>query len=149
MDAIQQLRSSWARTEAGINTETIPNERIAALESNYGILLPDDFREFLSLSSPVGEAIDNEMVNWWSFDQIKNIPDEFSHPLNPVIADGGRKYLIFADYCLWCWAWAISCADDGSRGQVAIIAGNPHDRIVANSFSDFVQRYVNGPQLVM
>lgn len=149
MGVVHQLQSWWARTEAGISTEAIPNERIAELESNYGISLPDDFREFLSQSSPVSEAMDNKLVTWWSFGQIKNIPDEFSHALCPVISDDGRKYLIFADYCLWCCAWAISCADDGSRGQVAIIAGNPHDRIVANSFSDFVQKYLSDPRAVM
>jgi hypothetical protein len=54
--------------------------------------------------------MDNEMVTWWNFDRIKNIPDEYAHELGPVITNGGREFLFFADYLDWCWAWAISCA---------------------------------------
>jgi hypothetical protein len=111
--------------------------------------LPEDFREFLRLSSPVGEGMDTEMVTWWSFGRVKNIPDEYPHALAPIIYDEGKKYLFFADYCIWCWARAISCADDGSRGKVALIAGHIHDRFVANSFSDFVQKYLSDPRSVM
>jgi hypothetical protein len=115
----------------------------------YRVVLPEDFQEFLRLTSPVGEGMDAEMVTWWGFGRVKNIPDEYPHPLDSIISDDGKKYLFFADYCIWCWAWAISCADDGSRGKVALIAGHTHDRLVANSFSDFVQKYLSDPRSVM
>jgi hypothetical protein len=127
----------------------VPEQQIVELEKNYRVALPEDFREFLRLSSPVGEGMDTEMVTWWSFGRVKNIPDEYPHALAPIISDEGKKYLFFADYCIWCWAWAISCADDGSRGKVALIAGHTHDRFVANSFSDFVQKYLSDPRSVM
>jgi hypothetical protein len=127
----------------------VPERQIVELEKNYRVALPEDFREFLRLSSPVGEGMDTEMVTWWSFGRVKNIPDEYPHALAPIISDEGKKYLFFADYCIWCWAWAISCADDGSRGKVALIAGHTHDRFVANSFSDFVQKYLSDPRSVM
>jgi hypothetical protein len=112
-------------------------------------LLPEDFRQYLRVSSPVGEEMDAEMVTWWGIGRVKNIPDEFPHALAPIISDEGKKYLFFADYCIWCWAWAISCADDDSRGKVALIAGHPYDRFVANSFSDFVQTYLSDARSVM
>jgi hypothetical protein len=95
------------------------------------------------------------MGTWWEFERIKNIPDEYRDQsqspelLRPAIARQAHKYLFFADYCIWCSAWAISCADDESRGNVAYIVGLGRDRIVASSFSDFVQKYTSDWQSVI
>jgi len=66
---------------------------------------------------------------------------------NSQIAGSQAQYLFFADYCIWCWAWAIACTNDGNRGKVAVIGGAP-DRFVADSFSDFVQKYLASPTSV-
>jgi hypothetical protein len=141
-----ELQQGWAQTKAGISTEAIPEQRIAELERRYNIGLPDDFRQYLRLSSPVGEAMDNEMVTWWSIDRIKNIPDEYPYELGTMITNAGREYLFFADYCIWCWAWAISCANDETTGKVALIAGPSYDKFVADNFTDFVRQYVSDPK---
>jgi hypothetical protein len=55
---------------------------------------------------------------------------------------GGRaKYLFFADYIIWCWAWAIACGDDDNRGRIAVINGLS-DHFVADGFGQFVDRYI-------
>jgi hypothetical protein len=141
-----ELQQRWAQTKAGISTEAIPEQRIAELERRYNIGLPDDFRQYLRLSSPVGGATDNEMVTWWNIDRIKNIPDEYPHELGPVITNNGREYLFFADYSIWCWAWAISCANDETRGKVALIAGPSYDKFVADNFTGFVRRCLADPK---
>ena len=92
--------------------------------------------------------MDNEVTTWWNFRDIKNIPDGLAGEVGPVIRDRGEKYLFFADYSLWCWAWAISCTEDEDRGKVAMITNGAHDRFVADSFSDFVARYVSDMRLV-
>jgi hypothetical protein len=87
------------------------------------------------------ENWDQEMGNWWPLSRIKNIPDEYEHALPDFIPfRGGLKYLFFLDHCVWCWAWAISCADDDTHGKVAVI-GHPNERYVADSFTEFVERY--------
>ena len=137
-----ELQRWWRRTGADIVTIETPEQRILELEHRYAIVLPDDFRQYLRWSSPVGEAMDAELGTWWGFDRIKNIPDEYPHALSPPFEPQAKKYLFFADHCIWCWAWAISCADGESRGKVALIGGHPQDRFVAESFSDFVRMYV-------
>jgi hypothetical protein len=87
--------------------------------------------------------MDAHLSTWWEFQRIKNIPDEGPFQLAPAIASQAHNYLFFADHLLWDWGWAISCADDKSRGCVAFIAGAPHDKIVASSFSDFVRKYIS------
>jgi hypothetical protein len=143
MSAYLQLQRWWTGTGASIATEAVPEQRIADLEVRYNLALPDDFRQYLRLSSPVGEVMDDRMGTWWEFNRIKNIADEYPHELDPTIAAHASKYLFFADHCLWCWAWAISCAHDESRGKVVLIGGRGYDKVVASSFSDFVQKYVS------
>ncbi len=117
--------------------------QIQELERRYAVSLPEDFRVYLLTSSPVEESLDNENTSWWHFDRIRNIPDEYEHEVShPRIAVGGSQYLFFADYAIWCWAWAISCTNDEDRGKVAIIGGMP-DRFVADSFSEFVEKYLS------
>ena len=143
MKAYLQLQQWWEATGAGITTETIPEPLIAELENHYSLSLPDDFRDYLRLSSPVAETLDEHFCTWWDFKRIKNIPDECPPERAPAIPGQAHKYLFFADYCIWCWAWAISCADDETRGSVALIGGPGYDKIVASSFSEFVQKYIS------
>jgi len=104
--------------------------------------LPDGFKEYLLASCPDEDTADKENTTWWAFDRIKNVPEEYEHEvLNAEISAHAGQYLFFADYCIWCWAWAISCTDDSNRGRVAIIGGSP-DRFVADTFSEFKQRYL-------
>ena len=88
------------------------------------------------------ETWDSNNTTWWHFERIRNITEEYEHKVsNPEIANHQSQYLFFADYAIWCWAWAISCTNDGNRGKVALIGGLP-DRFVAGSFSEFVERYI-------
>ena len=48
-----------------------------------------------------------------------------------------HAYLIFSDYLIWCYAWAICCSDGPNRGKIALIGGLP-DAIVAGSFRQFL-----------
>ncbi len=142
MKAYRQLQDWWARSDSRIATQETSEHLLESLEERYSIRLPDDFRQYLRLSAPVGEACDRENTAWWPYERIKNIPEEYPHKLSPFLADQSKSYLFFADYAIWCWAWAISCADDGSRGRVVLVAGESLDRFVADDFSDFVGRYV-------
>ena len=86
--------------------------------------------------------MDAETTAWWPLQRLKNIPDEYPHTVtDPTIAKNAPRYIFFADYMIWCWAWAIDCGDGKDRGRVAVIGGSP-DRFVADSFAEFVDRYV-------
>jgi hypothetical protein len=143
MKPYEKLRKYWDSTGSRIPTATRDESEIAALEVRYGVRLPADFREYLLLSCPPANGnMDEPGVLWWSLSEIKNIPDEYQHELkNPPVAAEARKYLFFADYLVWCWAWAIDCGDDENRGRVAIIGG-VNDRFVADSFGEFVDRLI-------
>jgi len=143
MEPILELRRWWSETSPHVLTEPASLSKVEELERRYAISLPTDFKDYLLTSCPTGESWDRENTIWWPLDRIKSISEEYEHKVDePHIAALAGQYLIFADYCIWCWAWAISCATDENRGKVAIIGGMP-DRFVADSFSEFLQRYIS------
>jgi hypothetical protein len=126
-------------------------ERVAHLEERYGLRIPDDFRHYLLHIAPLQDAVDDEMTAWWSLDRIRNIPDDltemngeaYQRSTHTEIAAEEGRYLLFADYLVWCWGWAVCCSDGPNRGRVALI-GDP-DGFVADSFTEFVERYLLDP----
>lgn len=135
------LKAWWSKTGADIATRVTPEAAITALEARYSLSIPNDFRQYLKEGLPVAENWDDEDGNWWPIERLKNISDEYEYPVtNPAVAENAGKHLIFLDYMMWSWAWAISCADDETRGKVALIGGLP-DGYVADSFAEFVERY--------
>ncbi|MBB4837965.1 hypothetical protein HNP52_001016 [Sphingomonas kyeonggiensis] len=117
------------------------------LERRHGIVLPDDFRAYLLTTAPKDDQWDGTDMIWWSLSRVRSIPEEYEHSLkNPLIAAKAERYLFFADYCLWFWAWAICCEAGEDYGKVAIIGAG--DRWVADSFTDFVKAYVGNPDSV-
>jgi hypothetical protein len=140
MRAHLRLQEWWSSTGADISIATRPDEHIKALLDRYDLAVPDDFRRYLSESSPTEENWDEEMGNWWPLERLKNIPDEYEYEVPSFIPERGRRFVFFLDHCIWCWAWAISCADDETQGKIVLIGGQD-ERFVADSFSEFVDRY--------
>jgi SMI1 / KNR4 family (SUKH-1) len=137
----QRLQRYWIDSGANIQTTAISEDAVAALERRYGVALPNDFREYLLKSCPQGN--DNGWpVEWWSLDRIKNIPEEYEYKIeNASVARSAGPYLFFADYMIWCWAWAIACGNDENRGRVVVIGAS--DNFIADSFGQFVDRYID------
>jgi hypothetical protein len=142
MDAHIKLKNWWAQTGADIATWRATPEAIDPIARRYDLTLPQDFHRYLAAASPTADNWDDEMGNWWPVGRIKNIPDEYEHVLPSFIPNEGRKFLFFLDHCIWCWAWAISCEQDATFGKVALIGG-PEERFVADTFSEFVDRYTS------
>ena len=111
------------------------------LEQRYNVVLPDDFRAYVATTAPKEDFWDDENGTWWAPNRIKNIPEEYESAIpEPAIAAKAGTYLFFADHLIWCWAWAVCCDDSADRGKVAVITG-ADDRIVANTFTEFVTAY--------
>lgn len=146
--ACKKLQLHWQNQGGVIRPSGAHCGQIAAIEKRYSLRLPQQFRNYLETTVPQAEycGMDDEYFEWWPTARIKNIPDEYPHPLcNDIIAGQSEKYLFFADYLIWCWAWAISCTQDANRGKVALINGLT-DQFVADNFDDFVNKYVNNPE---
>ncbi|KQM63332.1 hypothetical protein ASE75_12790 [Sphingomonas sp. Leaf17] len=142
MDTKMKLEAWWAQTGANIKTRPTPPGVINSIARRYDLILPQDFHSYLTMGSPVADNWDDEMGNWWPVDRIKNISDEYEHTLPSFIPNKGKRFLFFLDHCIWCWAWAISCEQGATFGKVALIGGE-NERFVADTFSEFVERYIS------
>lgn len=146
MATVQAQLARWLGTEVPGAAELARRERaLAKVEQETGLTLPDDFRDYLLQASPTEQAWDDEMVIWWPIERLRSIPDEYEHAVtDPRIAANASDWLFFADFCLWCFAWAINCGEGEDRGRIALIGGAP-DRIVADDLSEFVRRHLSDP----
>jgi len=139
----QRLQRYWLRPGSNVRTAPLSEHAVGALEQRYGFALPPDFREYLLRCCPSDDNnLDREGACWWTLDRIRSVPEEYEYQIkNDRVARAASQYLFFADYLIWCWAWAIACGNDEDRGKVVVINGIS-DRFVADSFGQFVDRYI-------
>lgn len=132
----------WGATSAGIEVRSVSAAEIEEFERRCGLTLPVSFQAYLRVASPVEEASwDNELTNWWPFGDLCSVAEGYEHELAHGIANYREKLLLFADWSIWCWAWALNCAAGPDHGKVAVIGGE-NDHFVAESFDDFIERYI-------
>lgn len=143
MKPYEKLQKFWQVTGSDIVARKPDETEIQSLEQRYGIRFPDDFREYLCFACPAeDDTFDDHTSTWWPVARIKNIPDEYDHKISDeAISRNAANYIFFADYSIWCCAWAICCDESESRGKVALIGGSP-DRLIADSFAEFIDLYV-------
>ena len=105
-------------------------------------MLPEEFAAYVASAAPREDWTDEFGMIWWSAERIKSLRDECGdgspggHP-NAEIEDEADQYLVFADFLMWCYAYAICCSAGPNRGKIALIGAQP-DGFVANSFSSFM-----------
>lgn len=133
--SIQRLLLWWDQVPA----LDPPEAEIHALEERYSLRLPDDFRNYLMATMPEGKEWDAEGTRWFPLADIKSLREECADWDTRSALDSD-KLLVFADYLIWCYAWAIDCSETENRGKVALISG--YDHYVADSLDEFLDRYL-------
>jgi len=147
-EPLDRLRLWFEKCDVPEGHDDVRKAGVEALERRTGLTLPEDFRRYLLMLSPGSENIDDEMTTWWPTGRIRMIPEEYAHPIaQPQVAALAGRYLFFADFSFWCWAWAIACTEDENHGRVVLIGASP-DRFVAESFDAFVTLYLHDWTLV-
>lgn len=117
---------------------------VRTLEARYGISLPADFAAYLTTRVPQAEYMDDAGFAWWAPDRIKSFAEEMAEIgmdegcSNAAIQSEADRTLVFADFLVWCYAYAICCSDGPDRGKVALV-GTEKDGFVAESFDQFVR----------
>lgn len=141
----QALSTHWASSDPKTYAQTYAPRAegadVEALEERYSLQLPEDFRSYLLSAAPSVTFMDDIGTQWWAPNEIKSIPDECPDgppgQINLEIEREKDAYLVFADYLIWCYAWAICCSNGPNRGKIALLGGLP-DRFVADNFRDFL-----------
>ncbi len=140
------LADFWASSDPKSYSPYGADDHIKALEERYSLRLPEDFRSYLLHAAPCTTYMNDFGTQWWAASEIKSIADECPDgppgEANHEIDQEKHAYLVFSDYLIWCYAWAICCSDGPNRGRVALIGGVP-DAFVADSFRQFLSLELN------
>lgn len=140
----QRLLSHWAALSYP-RIVTHGESEVASLEAHYGLLLPADVRAYLLHACSTlddGGQMD-DCTAWWGLERIRSVVEECDDQSPMTLAIDPRKTLIFADHLIWCWAWAACCDGGDNHGRVMVIGP---DRWVADSFAEFIDRYLTDEQ---
>ena len=89
---------------------------------------------------PEGNEWDDEGTRWFPLADIKTVREECGDWEGESALDSSNL-IVFADYMIWCYAWAIDCSETDDRGKIALITGDDH--YVADSFDAFLERYLH------
>jgi hypothetical protein len=123
-----------------ITTWSVPAAELDRFEERYALTLPSAFRDYLSNSSPVDDFCDDQMTNWWPFGSLKSVAEDYGSPLAEPVARYRDKLILFADFLIWSFGWAVNCTPGADYGKVAVIGYD--ERFIAESFDEFVSKYI-------
>ncbi|MET3473740.1 hypothetical protein ABIC78_004297 [Novosphingobium sp. 1529] len=136
------LSAHWAASNPDTYSHGVTSPDVEALEERYSLHLPEDFRAYLVHAAPSTSFMDDIGTQWWAANEIKSISDECPDgppgQTNPEIEQEKDAYLVFSDFLIWCYAWAICCSSGPNRGKIALIGGQP-DAFVADNFRNFLR----------
>lgn len=125
-DVINYLKSHLDETDITLY-DGATDQQIAELETNAGVKLPDDVRQFYQFSNGF---ISDE-------DQFRIVPlDELIFP------DRRQDILYIGEYLCYCDTWALTTNPENNSYQI----NYPDERgfVLTNSFSEFLSRFLIG-----
>jgi cell wall assembly regulator SMI1 len=144
-----KLVAHWASQKLVASPGALP-QAVRTFEANHGVILPDDLRNYFLRHDGMDQ--DAKGFSFWPLARVRPAAEELaelSSTETPVELDG---YFAFADYLVWCWAWAIRLTADpaGSNSVIMIGTGDGVPLKVASSFGEFVDLYLeNSPRLTL
>jgi hypothetical protein len=121
----------------------VTEDRLWEFETRVGVALPADLREYFLHVDGMGEPFkwDAELFNFRPLSEVESISDL------EIVLDDRSSYFVIADHSIWLPAFAIRLTPSatGPHPVIAIVSvdkGGYESTVVADSFSDFVERYL-------
>jgi len=145
----QQLAAMWR--DAGLKIRpSVNSAAIRDFEIKHDVVLPADLRDYFLTVDGMEDDLDPGMNRFWPLAMVKLVNEELKdiHPDRWAYPD----CYIFADHCLWCLAWAIRLGKkqlEISEPVFQVTGAEVPGRMIAPSFSDFVQMYLGNPDSVL
>lgn len=146
-ELLSRLLAFWATHGVQAKPGTDKAE-LLTFQSANGIVLPEDMSQYFL---HVNGMIENEMdplyhLRFWSLLELKPVVDEIDLPI--YASDKYRLCYVFADYSLWSHAYAIHLSNDRSHLNEVLAVGGETPKMVAHSFAEFVQLYLDRPEAI-
>jgi len=133
---LEELIRRWKEQEA----EPRPGnsrEAIRAFERREGVTLPDDFARYFEAVDGM-DHIDHEVFCFWPLERVEPAERNWGGP---------PGYLVFADFLINSTAYGLRVSG-GTPGEVFVCAdGGP--KLVASTFTEFLEKYLSDPYSVV
>jgi hypothetical protein len=139
VDVMRDLLSAWH----ALHLQTGPalsDRELQQFERRFHMNLPLAFRRYLLIANGMwASGWDSALIHFWTLDEIAE------HLSEPGVTEQ-FPFVPFADYSIECWVWALPL---GPAGEVAdsVSTFGPPLAPCANSFAQFVSRYLSGEDL--
>lgn len=149
---ISRLRNYWMQNETKISPGA-SIQQIESFEFQYQVEMPSDLRVyFMTIDGMESGTFDPDMFSFISLNSVKSIPEELAHfggipdyrEIVRTLPDPNRWFVI-VDYMICSAVYAIRLSTDTQDTPVLCIGDGTHHRVVAASFSDFIERYLANP----
>jgi hypothetical protein len=141
-DLLDEFLGSWVAGSAEPRSGVTEVE-LANFEELHGVRLPVAFRTYLLRANGMqqGEMDSEHLIRFYGIDEIARVP------MGKLGRDDQTGYFVFADFMIGSHEYAIALA--GPRyGEIVIVDDAEPPRQVAESFPDFMTRYVHSPQMI-
>jgi hypothetical protein len=148
---LHRLMGYWMQQGLRIRTG-VSFQEIDSFESRYRVRLPADLRSYYVTIDGMEEGETDPNVFWFlPLKAVKSIPEELAHfggipdyrDITRSLADPHRWFVI-VDYLITSAVYAIRLSATDESTPVLWISGSRH-RIVAPSFSGFLEAYLENP----
>lgn len=146
VDSTSKLIKYWRSLDLRIGPRN-SEEIVRGFESRNDIELLPDFRDYLlnvdGMAQIGGHDCDLAGFAFWPLAQIQSMLKECTnHPPAESVPADPENYFVFADYLQWSWAYAIHLGTHSSEAGQIIHVGTLQPKVIAGSFTEFVDLYL-------
>jgi len=141
------LKNHWLSQGIEVNPG-VSKEELTAFELMYQVSLPADMRDYFLTADGMAQGVSDEaLIRFWSLDEIKPIPEEAPDFSDPSYIEDAQSLFLFADYSIWCHAYAVRLSSSGVSNPIVVIGGESPIRMFG-SFSELVKNYLTDADLL-
>lgn len=126
-------------------------DEIKAFENKYNVEIPQDLQNYYLEVNGSGEEMLNNLYEFYSINRTKKISEELIEwsgipDYSKLIFDGIENVFVFGEYDFNLYAFGIELHQYiSSENRVFIFCGEDF-KIIANSFTEFLDLYLNKPE---
>lgn len=149
---IDRLRAYWM--QKGVKTRPgVSLQQVESFESRYLVRLPPDLRGYYATIDGMEDgAVDPDMFSFLPLKAVRSIPEELAHfggipdyqEIVRSLAES-HHWFVIVDYLITSAVYAIRLSAKEEPAPVLWIGSGKHHRIVAPSFSGFLEAYLANP----
>lgn len=146
-DLLNKLKNIW-ELNGNVPISKTKESEIQIFQIQKKLVLPEDLSQYFKLLNG-SNGCDLRMFEYYPFIHFKNVHEhlgnwngipDYSNIINTL--PDSDMYFVFADYMFHMFTYAIKLNNGGTENNEVIIISGDKFKIIANSFSEFIELYI-------